>query len=346
MRRWPAPLVALLFLGAACASSASRAAGRADVLRLGVFLNLTHAPAYVALGEGIFDRVMSPTAVEVTYFNSGSDAGNALLAGSIDATYIGPGPSASLYSASNGGVAVVSGAVAGGASFVIRTGSGITSPSDLHGKKIADPGIGNTQDVALRTWLHDHGLKAKDEGTGGDVAIVPVDNPELLQLFKSGQVDGAWEPEPWPSYLIAEGVAQRFVDEATLWPHGRFETTDLLVNTTYMDAHPDVVKRLVQANVEAIRSLNEDPAAAKKVVQSGLVTAGAPAFDQAVIDAAWNKLTFTWDPIAPSLAAGAQRAYALGFLEHDPQHILEIYRLQDLRDVLKSMGLPLVPVPS
>jgi hypothetical protein len=37
------------------------------------------------MGEGIFDRTMAPTEVEVTVFNSGTDAGNALLAGSIDA---------------------------------------------------------------------------------------------------------------------------------------------------------------------------------------------------------------------------------------------------------------------
>jgi sulfonate transport system substrate-binding protein len=346
MKKVHAMLVTFALLGAACASSTSRASGSSDVLRLGVFPNLTHAPAYVALGEGIFQQVLAPTKVKVTYFNSGSDAGNALLAGSLDATYIGPGPSAALYFSSKGQVAVVSGAVAGGASFVVRTGAGIAKPSDLHGKKIAVPGIGNTQDVALRTWLHQHGLKAKDEGSGGDVSVTAQDNSELLQLFKSGQVDAAWEPEPWPSYLIAQGIAEPFVEEASLWPGGRFETTNLLVNTTYMGAHADVIKRLVQANVEAIQAIQKDPDKAKQVVEAGLIQAGAPSFDQSVIDAAWKKLTFTWDPVTSSLAEGAKHTFALGYLEEKPTNILGIYRLSDLNEVLQQMGEPKVTVSS
>lgn len=336
-------LLAALVLATGCSSSAERAKGEADVLRLGVFPNLTHAPAYVALEEGIFDAILAPTKVEVTYFNSGSDAGTAILSGSIDATYIGPGPSASLYLQS-GDVAVVSGVTAGGASFVVRNGAGIESPSDLSGKRLAVPGVGNTQDVALRTWLHDQGLAANDEG--GDVNVAAVDNKTLVQLFEQGQLDGAWEPEPWPTILESEGLATEFVDESTLWPDGLFATTNLLVNTTYADAHPDVIRRLVEANVEAIRRIQEDPIGAKAAAQAGLIKAGAPSFDQVVVDAAWEKLTFTWDPVPSSLAQGAANAFELGFLDTDPAGILAIYRLEDLNAVLTEMGEPAVEVAS
>jgi NitT/TauT family transport system substrate-binding protein len=332
----------LMVLASACASSESKAKGSADVLRLGMFPNLTHAPAYVALGEGIFDRVLAPTKVEVTYFNSGSDAGAAIESGAIDATYIGPGPATAVYLESHA-VALVSGVASGGASFVVRKGAGIASPEDLHGKKIAVPGIGNTQDVALRTWLHEHGMKANDEG--GDVKVLAVDNPELLGLFKAGQLDGAWEPEPWPSYLVAEGVAEPFLDEATLWPDGRFVVANLLVNTTYMQAHPAIVRKLVEANVEAIRAIQDDPDEAKATAQAGLIQAGAPSLDQAVVDDAWSKLTFTWDPVASSLKQGAEDAWALGYLEERPTGILSIYRLDDLNAVLAGEGMPEVPLP-
>jgi NitT/TauT family transport system substrate-binding protein len=161
-------------LAAGCAGSASRAQGSSEVLRLGIFPNLTHAPGYVALGEGVFERVMSGTEVEVTVFNSGTDAGEALLAGSLDASYIGPGPAINLFVQSEGSVAVVSGATSGGAGLVVRKGSGIDSPADLAGKRIAVPDIGNTQDIAFRAWLEENGLKTQDEG--GDVAVVPVEN--------------------------------------------------------------------------------------------------------------------------------------------------------------------------
>jgi NitT/TauT family transport system substrate-binding protein len=205
----------------------------------------------------------------VTYFNSGSDAGNALLSGSIDATYIGPGPASALYLQSEGGVAIVSGVASGGAAFVVRKGAGIETTDDLSGKKIAVPGIGNTQDVALRTWLHDQGLEAND--AGGDVSVAPIDNPELVGLFEAGHIDGAWEPEPWPSLLVAEGLAEPFVDEADLWPDGEFTTTVLLVNSAYLGAHPDIVRKLVDANVRAIEAIQDNPAAAKAAAQAGLI---------------------------------------------------------------------------
>jgi NitT/TauT family transport system substrate-binding protein len=274
--------------------------------------------------------------VETTVFNSGTDAGNALLAGWIDATYIGPGPATSLFLESDGGVAVVSGAVSGGASFVVRTGTGINGPQDLPGKKIAVPGIGNTQDIALRTWLEEEGLTTNDEG--GEVSVLEVDNPELPQLFQAGELDGAWEPEPYPSLLVEEGLAEVYIDEADLWPGGEFVTTHLLVNTTYMEEHPEVVRRLVDANVQAIQFLNENPDEAKASAQAELIKAGAPSLDQAVVDSAWEKLSFTWDPVASSLEVGAQNAFDLGYLEENPSNIMDLYRIDDLNAILEEQG--------
>jgi NitT/TauT family transport system substrate-binding protein len=342
MRKLVVGLAAVAILGAACASSEQKAAGSAGVLRLGIFPNLTHAPGFVALEEGMFEDALPGVDVQLTYFNSGSDAGVAIQSGSIDATYIGPGPAAALYLQPESSVAVVSGVTSGGASFVVRTGAGISSPSDLPGKKIAVPGVGNTQDVALRTWLHEQGLKANDEG--GDVSIAAVDNPELLGQFEAGHLDGAWEPEPWPSYLIAEGLAEPFVEETDLWPDGQFTTTVLLVNTTFMQAQPHLVEGLVEANVNAIELIEDDPEKAKADTQAGLVKAGAPSLDLAIVDEAWNKLTFTYDPIAPSLAQGAANAFALGYLEQQPVDLSGLFRMDPLNEVLTQLHIPVIQV--
>lgn len=342
MRKAVLVLAATALIAGACASSDERARGEEGVLRLGIFPNLTHAPGYVALEQGIFEDVLAPTKVEVTYFNSGSDAGAAIQSGSIDATYIGPGPATALYVQPDSRVAIVSGVASGGASFVVRTGAGIDSPEDLAGKRIAVPGVGNTQDVALRTWLHEQGLKANDEG--GEVSVAAVDNPELLGLFQAGRIDGAWEPEPYPSLLIAEGLAEEFVDEPDLWPNGEFVTTVLAVNTIYMDANPDVVANLVEANVQAIQEIQDDPEGAKAAAQAGLIKAGAPSLDQAVVDTAWDRLAFTWDPIAPSLIQGAANAYSLGYLDSEPADMPSLFRLGQLNDVLTGLDVPLIQV--
>jgi len=47
----------------------------------------------------------------------------------------------------------------------------VQKPEDFHGKKIASPQMGNTQDVALRAWLKAHGMKSTDKG--GDVEPRP-----------------------------------------------------------------------------------------------------------------------------------------------------------------------------
>jgi sulfonate transport system substrate-binding protein len=338
-------LVSLAVCGAlvvpACASSDARARGSADVLRLGIFPTLTHAPAHVGLGTGIFARELAPTRVEVKTFNSGTEAGVALLAGSIDASYMGPWPAISLYLQS-GKIAVVSGAAVGGASFVVRKGAGIEAPEDLHGMRIAVPNIGNTQDIALRTWLHEHGLKATDEG--GDVFITEADSPQLLQLFRTGRVDGAWVPEPYPTYLIDEGVADPFVDEADLWPPGGFLTAALVVSTIYMDAHPDVVQRLVSANVDAIRFAQAQPLRAQAISEKRLVWAGAPPMDPAVIGRAWSRLTFTWEPVPSAMQRIAEEAHAIGVLEEPPEDLAGIYRLDPLNAVLDDDALPPVEV--
>jgi NitT/TauT family transport system substrate-binding protein len=137
---------------------------------------------------------------------------------------------------------------------------------------------------------------------------------------------------------VNAGLAEVLVDEAELWPGGQFVTTHLLVSTSYMENHPDVIRDLVEANVEAINLMNEDPETAKAAAQAELITAGAPSLDQAVVDAAWDKLQFTWDPIAASLEVGAEDAFDLGYIEQDPANILDLYRLDDLNEILEQQG--------
>jgi NitT/TauT family transport system substrate-binding protein len=97
----------------------------------------------------------------------------------------------------------------------------------------------------------------------------------------------------------------------------------------------------VQANVEAIEAIAKDPDGAKAAAQAGLVKAGAPSLDQAVVDEAWSNLVFTWDPIASSLEKDAADAYALGYLESEPQNLSRIYALEDLNAILA--GIPDIP---
>ncbi len=141
--------------------------------RVVAFPNITHAQAMVGKANGWFDKAMGPQVkVQWTSFNAGPSAIEALFAGAIDITYVGPNPAINGYVRSSGqALRVVAGAASGGASLIVRNDSGINQPQDFHGKRVASPQFGNTQDVALRNWLKNHGMKSNDKG--GDVQIVP-----------------------------------------------------------------------------------------------------------------------------------------------------------------------------
>src|SRR5262249_3902740 len=156
------------------------------------------------LQKGIFaDYLGKNVTVKTSTFNAGPAAVEALFAGALDATFVGPNPAINAFEQSNGtAVRVVSGAASGGAALVVKPS--IATGADLKGKKDASPPLGNTQDVALRSWLASQGLKTDTAG-GGDVSVVPQDNAQTLDTFKSGKIDGAWVPEPWATRLVQEG---------------------------------------------------------------------------------------------------------------------------------------------
>ncbi len=233
-------------------------AATAPELRLGYFANVTHAPAIVGVDEGFFADELGDTKLTTQIFNAGPAAVEALFAGALDATYIGPNPAINAFVQSDGeAVRIIAGATSGGAQLVVR--EGIDGPEDLEGKNIATPQLGNTQDVALRAWLTDKGLE-NDVAGGGDVTITPTANADTLQLFQAGELDGAWVPEPWASRLVLEAGAEVLVDEKDLWPEGEFVTTHLIVRTEFLEQYPGTVEALLRGHVESVEWIkaNED----------------------------------------------------------------------------------------
>jgi NitT/TauT family transport system substrate-binding protein len=318
-------------------STASSPAAPEGTLRLGYFPNITHATAIVGVESGIFQKDLGPgVTLQVSSFNAGPAASEALLSGAIDATFIGPNPAINAFAKSNGAaIRIIAGSTSGGAYLVVKPG--IASAADLRGKKLATPQLGNTQDVALRTWLADQGLVTDAQG-GGDVSILPQDNAQTLETFTSGQIDGAWVPEPWATRLIQEGGGKVLVDEATLWPAGKYVTTHLIVRTDYLVAHPDIVRALLAGLIEANDLVNTDPAKAQLLTNQGIKKITGKTVADKVITAAWPNLTFTVDPIASSLKGSADHATKVGLL--DAVDLTGIYDLTLLNELLQAAGKP------
>jgi NitT/TauT family transport system substrate-binding protein len=304
------------------------------VIRVGAFPNITHPQAMVGKANGWFEKAMGPNVkIEWKSFNAGPSAIEALYAGSIDMTYIGPNPTISGYVRSQGeALKVISGAASGGASLVVRNNAGINKPEDFHGKRVASPQLGNTQDVALRAWLKSHGMKPKDKG--GDVQVLPMANPDQLTLFLKQELDAAWAPEPWATRLIQEGNGRLFLDERDLWPNHQFVVTNLIVSTKFLKEHPDMVKNWVRANVELTDWINGNLPQAKQLLNSQIQKETGKALSPALIDAAFGRFEATYDPIRSSLLTSAQSAYDAGFLGRQMPDLSGLYDLSFLNQVL------------
>ncbi|WP_421741668.1 ABC transporter substrate-binding protein [Cellulomonas sp.] len=312
-------------------SAASTAGAEAPELRLGYFANLTHAVALVGVDDGTYQEALGDTTLTTSIFNAGPAAVEALFGGAIDATFIGPNPAINAFAKSNGeAIRIVSGATSGGAQLVVR--DGIDSPDDLVGTTLATPQLGNTQDVALRAWLAEEGLETSLTGGASDVTIAPQENSQTLDLFKAGQLDGAWLPEPWASRLVVDAGAHVLLDEKNLWPDGDFVTTHLIVATEYLSKYPGTVKKLIEAEYATSEWIAANPDEAKTLSNTVIEKLSGKPLSAEVLDRAWGNLRITLDPIASSLQTSADHAVAAG--TSDETDLQGIYDLSLLNEVL------------
>jgi sulfonate transport system substrate-binding protein len=327
--------------GDSTAATTAESSGEQVTLRLGYFPNVTHATALVGVESGTFAAALGDNVkLETQTFNAGPEAVEALFAEALDATFIGPNPAINAYAQSNGeAVRIISGSTSGGASFVVQPD--ITGPENLAGTKLATPQLGGTQDVALRAWLAENGLETDTSG-GGDVSILPQENGATLDAFKAGEIDGAWLPEPWATRLVLEGGAKVLFDERDIWPEGQFVTTHLIVRTAYLDEHPDVVKKLLEGQVQATELVNSDATAAQAQVNIQIEAITGKALDEQVLATAWEHLEFTVDPVASSLQTSADHAIGIGLLDDVDLTSPGIYDLALLNEVLAANGQPAV----
>jgi NitT/TauT family transport system substrate-binding protein len=200
---------ALAWLALAAALPVASTAEEPVILRVGFFPNLTHSPALAARqlqregNDWHLAQLPKGSKIEWRSFNAGPSAMEALLAGAVDLTYVGPSPVINAHVRTKGQeIRILAPVARGGNALVVRKGLGLKTPKDFLGKRLATPQLGNTQDIDARVWLKEGGLKVTVNG--GDAKIIPAQNAELVLLFSRGDVDAAWTVEPWVTRLTTE----------------------------------------------------------------------------------------------------------------------------------------------
>jgi len=321
-------------------TSSSNSTNSINLVRIGYFANLNHAPAIVGLSDGDFQAHLgSTTKIQTTLFTAGPTEMTALLAGQLAMAYVGPSPAVNAFIQSNGtALRIVTGVSSGGAVFVVRNNDGITSVKNFTGKTFAAPQLGNTQDIALRSYLlRNHYV------VGTNVSVDDTSNSNILTLMTQGKLDGAWVPEPTASQLMFQANCHVFLDERALWPGGNFSTAELVVSTSFLNAHPDVVKKVIAADVNDTMWITKNLAQASSLIDSRIANlTTTTATNSTIFTNATKYLSFTYDPLEASVAQQAQNAYELGFLGTSAPNLNGLFDLTLLNEVLQQDGLPQV----
>ena len=324
---------ALLLGAAACSGSSTvkpAADGSASELRLGYFANITHASAIYGVSSGTFQKELGTTKLSTKLFSAGPAAIEALRGGALDAAFLGPNPAINGFTQTKGTLLrIVAGTTSGGAGLVVQPD--ITDVSQLSGKKVATPQVGNTQDVAAKYYFMDKDVKAN---------VTTVANSDVVDAFKTKSIAGAWVPEPYASRLVLDGGGKKLVDEASLWPDGKFVTTQLVVTQKFLKAYPSAVKALLAGLIEATDKVAAKTPDVETAVNDAIKAATGKALKPAVLASAFSSLTPTVDPIASSLKTSAEHGVDIGVTKQ--ADLKGIYDLTILNQLLTAAGKPAI----
>ncbi len=305
------PLLTVLGLGLL----AGFARAEPVTLRVGYFPNITHAQGLIGSEStrehhGWFEQRLGPdVTVQWFAYNAGPSAMEAIFAGSIDLTYVGPNPALNAYIRSEGEeIRILAGAAEGGAALVVPGDGSIAKPADFKGKKVATPQLGNTQDVAARAWLKQQGFRVTM--TGGDVLVLPTQNPDQLPLFQQHKLDAVWTVEPWVTRLEQEAGGKVFLEQSDAI------TTVLVSSAKLLRTRPALAEKFRAAHAELTAWIAAHPAEAKATVRAALTFETKRDMPAALVDSAWGRLRFTADVSPERFGALVKDAQGVGFLRN------------------------------
>lgn len=283
-------------------------------IRVAYFPNITHAVPIIGIEKGTFaNQIGNNTVIEPILFDAGPQVIESIFAGSVDIAYVGPGPAINGFLKSEDhNVKILSGAASGGVSFIVHPNSEIDSVADFGGKRIAAPQIGNTQDISLRNYLSENGLKPAEKG--GSVIVLNIPNPDIYTLFAKGDIDAAWVPEPTATILVQQLDGKRLFNEEELWPDNKFASVLLIAREEYVKQNPEVINKWLEAHKQTVDWINSNPEQTRILFIQFMKKETDKSLSDKLIDESLSNLEITSDPVVSSIHTFAKRADSLGYL--------------------------------
>lgn len=318
--------IAVIAIAVIIVASTQLGTGQSGI-RVAFFPNISHAVPIVGIQNGEFSKELGDVPIQTVIVDSGPQAIEALFANSADLAYVGPAPFVNGYVKSgDSGLKILSGAASNGASFVIQNDSDISEISDLAGKKVAAPFIGNTQDVSLRYYLSQNNLKPAEKG--GNVVVYNIANSEIYTIFAKGDIDAAWVPEPLATMLVEELGGKRLFNEEELWPNKEFPSVLLVGRTDFIEKNPEMVSKWLKAHKNTILWINQNPDKTESIFIDFYKKHTGKTLPQNIIHGSFSNILITSEPNEEAIKIFAERAYELGYLGRKGYSIDGMFYLQ------------------
>ena len=209
-------------------------------------------PAKVAQADGAYEQATGAN-IKWRKFDNGADIIAAIASGDVQIAYLGSSP---LTAAITRNVPVETFLIAtqlgGSEALVARDGSGINSPQDLVGKKVAVPFVSTGHYsllAALKHWNIDP----------SKVTILNLAPPAIVAAWKRGDIDATYVWDP--ALGTAKENGKVLITSGELGKLGAPTFDAWIVRKDFAKQHPEVVKAFAKVTLDAYADYNKDPKA-------------------------------------------------------------------------------------
>ncbi|AZD83152.1 taurine ABC transporter substrate-binding protein [Pseudomonas chlororaphis] len=239
----------LRLLAAVSLATASFFAQAADVT---VAYQTTVDPAKVAQADGTYEKV-TQAKIDWRKFDNGADIIAAIASGDVQIGYLGSSP---LTAAITRKVPVetflIATQIGAAEALVARDGSGIKTPHDLVGKKVAVPFVSTGHYsllAALKHWKID---PAK-------VQILNLAPPAIIAAWKRGDIDATYVWDP--ALGVAKENGKVLITSGELAQFGAPTFDAWIVRKDFAEKHPQIVTAFAKVTLDAYADYRKDPKA-------------------------------------------------------------------------------------
>lgn len=231
-------------------------------LKVGVIPIADVAPLYLGIEQGFFEE--ESLTVEPELAAGGAEIVPAVMSGSNQIGF--SNIVSEMLAASEGlPIQIISQGVLGAASegeawskVLVPGDSDVKAPADLAGKTIAVNTLKNIGEVTIKATLENEGV---DVST---LEFIEIPFPDMLAALDEGQVDAAWEVEPFVT--AGEGGGNRGIIAPYEGTAPDLTVATYFASTDYIESNPDVVDRFVRAMRKSLDYAQANPDAVRAIV--------------------------------------------------------------------------------